>query len=158
VQHLAEKTSDSNDDNDASIEPISVEVLSDTDKAIIEEAKKALVDSAETIKDFGRSMVTVVSGLFTVYFALLKFIGITSSKDIPNESIILLPPVLFIISLILFVMTILPLPGWLSLIFLSDIEKSRHQILIRRYVFVVAAVTFFVAALGIAAIVFYQRL
>jgi hypothetical protein len=49
---------------------------SHNDKALLKYAEDAFVKSADTIRDFAKSMITLVSGFFAVYFALLKFIGI----------------------------------------------------------------------------------
>jgi hypothetical protein len=72
-------------------------------------------------------MVTLVSGLFAAYFALLKFVGIvdiTVVKAIPIENFTVLPPIFFIVSLIMFVLAVLPLPGKLSLSLLGDMRVS----------------------------------
>jgi hypothetical protein len=151
--------SNNNDDENKSIETIAEETLSDTDKAIIEDAKNALVNAIETIKNFAQSMVTLVSGLFAAYFALLKFVGIediTSSKVIPIENLILLPPIFFILSLIMFVLAVLPVPGKLSLSLLSDMRESRRLILKRKYIFAIIGLILLVVALSVSAGILLQ--
>ncbi len=154
-----ESGSNNDDEEDKPIEPIAEERLNDTDKAIMEDAKNALANAIETIKNFAQSMVTLVSGLFAAYFALLKFVGIediTSSKAFPIENFILLPPIFFILSLIMFVLAVLPVPGKLSLGILSNMKESRRLILKRKYIFAIIGLILLVVALSISAGILLQ--
>ena len=133
-----------------SFEIVSVDNLNNTDKALLEYGKNVILNSVETIKSFAQSMITLISGLFAVYFALLEFLGKTSLQT----SIIALPPVLFIASLIVFVVAILPLPGTLALNVLSDIERDRKTTIMIKYIASILGMGFLVTGLTISVVVF----
>ena len=109
----------------------SVENLDSDDKALLEYGKNVIINSGETIKNFAQTTITLASGLFATYFALLRFLGIDYliSNNMVNLStdIIIIPPVFLILSIIAQILAILPLPGKLSLIFLTELEKDRRR-------------------------------
>ena len=51
------------------------------DRNLMKFVENYFVNSIDTIKNFGQTMITLVSGLFAVYFALLEFLGIKSILD-----------------------------------------------------------------------------
>jgi len=146
-------------EKDESFEVESVAILDNSDKALLEYGKNVLINSVDIIKNFAQSMITLVSGLFAVYFALIEFLGITSlqtDQAAMIKDVIVLPPIFFIISLIVFVLAVLPLPGRVSLNILSDIERDRRLTLLTKYIAVILGMAFLVAALSISIIVFLR--
>lgn len=144
-------------EKDESLEVDLVDTLNDTDKALLEYGRNVLVNSVDVIKNFAQSMITLVSGLFAVYFALLQFLGITSLQTVQTATIkdvIVLPPIFLIISLMFFVLAVLPIPGKLSLNILSDIERDRRLTFFIKYFAVISGMGFLIAALSISTIVF----
>jgi hypothetical protein len=146
-------------EKDESFEVDSVGILDNSDKALLEYGKNVLINSVDIIKNFAQSMITLVSGLFAVYFALIEFLGITSlqtDQAAMIKDVIVLPPIFFIISLIVFVLAVLPLPGRVSLNILSDIKRDRRLTLLTKYIAVILGMAFLVAALSISIIVFLR--
>jgi hypothetical protein len=147
----------SGSEKDESFEVDAVGVLDSSDKALLEYGKNILINSVDTIKNFAQSMITLVSGLFAVYFALIEFLGITSlqtDQAAMIKDVIVFPPIFFILSLISFVVAVLPLPGKISLNILSDIERDRRLTLLIKYIAIIIGMAFLVAALSISIIVF----
>lgn len=144
-------------EKDESIEVVSVDTLDNSDKALLEYGRNVLINSVDILKNFAQSMITLVSGLFAVYFALLQFLGITSLQTAQVDMIrdvIVLPPIFFIMSLIFFVLAVLPLPGKLALNILSDIDRDRRLTLLIKYFAILLGMAFLIAALSISIIVF----
>jgi hypothetical protein len=144
-------------EKDESFEVDAIDLLDNSDKALQEYGKNVVINSVDTLKNFGQSMITLVSGLFAVYFALIEFLGITSLQSDQAamiKDVIVLPPIFFIVSLISFVLAVLPLPGKISLNILSDIERDRRLTLLVKYIAIILGMVFLVAALSISIIVF----
>jgi hypothetical protein len=92
--------------------------LSPHDKALLKFGESLVVGSVDVIRDFAKTMITLVSGLFAVYFALLKFLDaedVTKMNSKVIIGIVYLPPMLFVMSVIAFVFGVLPIPHELSL-------------------------------------------
>jgi len=51
---------------------VKTEALNPQAKALLKAAENMLVGSLDTIKDFAKVMITLVSGLFATYFAILN--------------------------------------------------------------------------------------
>jgi hypothetical protein len=81
--------------------------------ALVEFGKNEILHDISSITDFSKSMITLVSGFFVAYFALIKFLA--GSEDVQlftlglDRTNVGLPPVLFIISIIAFVVSYTPL-------------------------------------------------
>ena len=89
--------------------------------------------SADAMNKFSQSLVTLDSGLFAVYCAILKFLGIeTTGSTIPiSTNYIVLPPVLFILRLVAFVISIVPIYSKISLFFPAEIKEKRNKIRVK---------------------------
>jgi hypothetical protein len=98
-------------------------------KAIYEAGKKLLTDSIENCKDFCKSMITICTAAIPIYLALLKLTGI-EKFDYANLSktlivFFLLPPFLYLVSCITFILGYLPRTGKFSLDIIA-IRKKIH--------------------------------
>jgi len=106
-------------------------------------------------------MITLNSGLFAVYFALLEFLGI---KDVPSAETqiaipyIPLPPILFILSLIAFVSALIPWFTKLPLNFPEEIADLRDKAILVKYSGAITGLGFLVAALFITIFIFLEIL
>jgi hypothetical protein len=135
---------------------VSASALSPHDKALLKFGEKLLVGSIDTIRDFAKTMITLVSGLFAVYFALLKFLG---AEDVTNPNvqgilgIVYVPPILFVLSIIAFVFGVLPLFRKLSLNDPSSIRSVRRNLIAVKYVAISGGVILFVLGMGFMLIV-----
>lgn len=135
---------------------VSASALSPHKKALLKFGEKLFVSSIDTIRDFAKTMITLVSGLFAVYFALLKFLG---ANDVTNPNvqailgIVYAPPILFILSIIAFVFGVLPLFGKLSLNDPSSIRNVRRNLIRVKYVAVSGGMILFVLGMGFMLIV-----
>lgn len=132
---------------------VSASALDLSDRALIKFGTNIIVNSTDVIKDFAKLMVTVDLGLFTAYFALLKFLGL---GDITNQaaqsvrSISVWPPVLLLVSTLGFVLAIMPIPGGIDLESPDDIDRVRTKTLKARYVTMAAGVGLLMIAMAIA--------
>ncbi len=105
-------------------------------EALVKFGNELIQKAVETLASFSKTMITLVSGLFAVYFALLKFLGTETESSATFDGVkdtVMIPPILFILSLIAFVVSILPLLGRISLVMPDSIERYRSRIMIIRY-------------------------
>ena len=125
---------------------VSASPLSPHDKALLKFGKDFIVGSVDTIRDFAKTMITLVSGLFAVYFALLQFLGAANVTKIGSKAVIgivYLPPMFFILSIVAFVLGVLPIAHTISLNQPDTIRKARSTILRVKYVAVLVGLFFF---------------
>jgi hypothetical protein len=130
--------------------------LTPHDKALIKFGQQVLVGSIDTIRDFAKSMITLVSGLFAVYFAVLQFLGaadITKPAAASVRSTVLIPPVLFIASIIAFVFAVLPLYNKMSLNNAKSIRNLRQNSFRVKYIFVGIGTALFLIGMIVMALV-----
>jgi hypothetical protein len=69
--------------------------------------KRSITNSIDTINDFSKTMITLVSGFFIAYFALIKFLGAEHMSNY-TQTLLLVPPILFIVSIALLIISLLP--------------------------------------------------
>ena len=135
---------------------ISAEPLSPQDKAYLKFGEEILVKSAENIKDFAKTMITIITGLFAAYFAILEFLGV---KDITIEkaqllnNLIGLPPILFILSILAFVFTILPLYGKITLNSLDSIKRIRNSSVLTKLTTAIIGIALFLIGMSLMLLV-----
>jgi hypothetical protein len=118
------------------VEVISSAALTPQEKALLQFGQDLYTKSVDIIKDFAKVMITLVSGLFATYFAILKFLGADNVTNPKVEAIIGLagtPPLFFGLSIIAFVMTVLPLYGKMSLNEPGSIKHARKTALYSKY-------------------------
>lgn len=103
-------------------------ILSPHDKAILKFGENVITGTTEIVKDFAKTMITLLVGLFASYFAILKFLGIETATETKIQNILpilSIPPILFILSIMAFVVTLIPLLGNMRVSSLTQIEKIR---------------------------------
>jgi len=123
------------------------DALSPQDKALLKYGEDVLVKSADTLKDFSKTMITLMAALFASYFALLRFIVTAEINSIDSQSINIssgIPPALFVFGIISFVFAIMPSTGKLSINNLDDIKKLRNSSIRRKKIAVTIGVIFLV--------------
>ncbi len=130
--------------------------LSPHDKALLKFGENLVVGSLDTIKDFAKTMITLVSGMFAVYFAILKFLGAEDVTKIGSKAIVGIvdvPPMLFVVSIIAFVLGVLPIYLRLSLNDPSSIRKVRLTLVGVKYAAVSAGVILFLLGMYFMSII-----
>jgi hypothetical protein len=130
------------------IEPTEVQDITPHNKALYEAGKKLLVDSVDVGREFCKFMTTTTLGAIPTYLALL---GLVLPKDYSlqshDEVVLLLPPLSFLTSSILFVLGYFPQKGLLSLDLPAEIERERSATIRRRYRYAISA--FIIFCIGI---------
>jgi hypothetical protein len=123
------------DNADEKIEVVSVSALTPSDKALIKFGEKILIGSGDAIKDFSKVMITLTSGLFATYFAVLKFLGFGESHNISAmiTGLAIWPPLLLIASMVGFVFGVVPLSSEMALESPESIRAYRQRTLRYKY-------------------------
>ncbi len=97
-------------------------------------------------------MITLVSGLFATYFAILKFLG---ADDVTNPKVqailgfAVIPPILFGLSILTFVGTVLPLYGKVSLSDPRSIRHARKVAIYTKYATILIGTAFFLVGMAV---------
>jgi len=104
-------------------------ILSHHEIAILESGKKLYNETVDSSREFAKFMIQISFGSIPVYFAITKYL----SADIRNVSffykmIFLAPPILFLISSIVFIFSFLPKHKSVSLDELNQIRELRNRI------------------------------
>ena len=132
--------------------------LSLHDQVLLRFGEKLIVESADTLRDFAKTMIILVSGIFVVYFPLLRFLGLEDVTQLMEQQlrwIIGLPPILFVMSIVSYVVAVLPMAGNISLHSQESIKMSRKFVIRVKSVGVYAGTAFFIFALIL--IIFMNR-
>jgi len=140
-----------------SIKVTSVSPLDAYEKALMKFAENQLVSSIDTIKTFSQTMITLVSGMFAVYFAILKFLGIETTENVEVlfiKSIVGIPPTLFILSIIAFIVAIIPWVRTISYTKPKDVECTRETVILVKYASVMIGIGLFISSLVITILIF----
>jgi hypothetical protein len=104
------------------------------DRLLIEYGESLFKNSLPTIQDFSKQMITLVSALFAAYFPILEFLAkgsVAPFSVVQNYTPI--PPIFLILSIVSFVLAILPLKITFALNFPKEIENDRIRILTLKY-------------------------
>lgn len=134
------------------IKVISSKPLEPSDQALLTFGTKLFTDSVSITVDYGKTMITLISGFFAVYFALLKFLGIetTSSELFQSLPNIWWAPVLFIISIMIFAVgVVLPFPQSISLNDPASLKTTRKRLMWAKYSFAIVGTAIFLTGLGL---------
>ncbi len=125
-----------------------VQDITPHNKALYEAGKKLLVDSVDVSREFCKFMTTTTIGAIPIYLALLKLV---LPKDYSLQSYdeikFVIPPLLFLISAILFVLGYFPQKGLLCLDLPAEIEHEQSATIRRRYRFATTAFIIFCAGI-----------
>lgn len=92
-----------------SIQVVSASTLDESDKLLIKEAEDVVTSSLNTATDFCKTLIGLDSGAIPVYFAIMKYLGVDQIPVNSFESYIsMLPPVFFLLSIILSSIALIP--------------------------------------------------
>lgn len=128
---------------------------------MIEFGKKSLLDSVNVIKDFIKMMIPLTTGLITVYFPLLKFLGVETAsgtnKVSANEFVI--QTIFMFISLVAFIVTSFPLLSrHFDLGIIPTIETFRKRMVKWRYIGAGIGMGFFLIGVIVVMILVIKKL
>lgn len=138
----------------------SVSALDESDKLLLEEAESAITSSVDTARDFCKTLIGFCSGSIPVYFGILKYLGIEQLGANTLESrISLLPPILFLTSIILSTMILIPKRYSVRpAIILTDYRRLRNRVAGTLRLGIIFGSTTYVLGLAIAIFVFIRLL
>jgi hypothetical protein len=153
---VAENNKDSNrEDSSKNKSFTNIRLPTQDELALVEFGKNEILHAISSITDFSKSMITLVSGFFVAYFALIKFLAGSENVQLSTLGVdptsVGSPPVLFIISIIAFVVSYTPIsPKKLaSITDLLALERYRKSKLWMKRIPMVIGVAIFVIGLGI---------
>ena len=104
------------------------EVFTPEDEALLAFGQKAYTGSIDLLRENAKSMVTLISGLFAVYFAILTFLGFSSlvyGRALWLAVFGLVPPFFLIAALLLFVWVSQPVIVWTDIDDLTVLQRVR---------------------------------
>lgn len=106
--------------------------LSFYDRGLMDFAKKMISSDLEVLRSFANLMITLITSLFPIYFAVLQFMDASSKKSpfIVISSVWI--SILLLFSLLIFVTTLLPSKGKFTPMDLNSIESFRQTIILRK--------------------------
>jgi len=145
--------------NETKIKLEQVQDITPHNKALYEAGKKLLVDSVDVGREFCKFMTTTTLGAIPVYLALLKLV---LPKDYSlhsyDEVLFVVPPIIFLISAVLFVLGYFPQKGKLSLDLPDEIERERSVTISRRHRYAVFAFSVFCVGIVLGVWILISRL
>lgn len=109
-----------------------VTFLSFYDRTLMDFAQKMLTNDLEVLRSFASRMITLLISLFPVYFVVLEFMDVSSKK---NPFLIVSSvwiSIALLVSLLVFVFTLVPTKDKFSPIDLNSIEEFRERIIQRK--------------------------
>lgn len=125
-----------------------VQEITPHNKALYEAGKKLLVDSVDVGREFCKFMTTTTLGAIPIYLALLKLVLPKDySLQSHDEVRFLAPPLLFLVSAVLFVLGYFPQTGKLSLDLPAEIERERSSTIRRRLNYAISGFIIFCAGI-----------
>ena len=115
-------------DPQALAEVSDVRPVSPHNQAIYEAGKKMLIDSVDVGRSFSQFMITLSSSLIMVYIGILQFIwGKETLAPTLGSALYLLPPIFFLVSCALFIISYFPRTDNYSLDILEEIKTARRR-------------------------------
>jgi hypothetical protein len=121
----------------------------DSTEVLVELGKKFIIESVAVINDYVKTMIPLTTGLITVYFALLEFLGVKTAinAQIIGESTLLQPPMFLLYGLIAFIVTLFPLFMKLDIGNIPSIVRFRYIMIGWRYAGAATGMGFFLYGL-----------
>ena len=116
-------------------------------KAYFDYGINTVFQSIDVIKDYIKLMIPLTTGLITIYFALLKFIGIDSSNTMYDGNLLMIPPILMLVALTIFIVTIFPLRLRITLGNIESIKLYRNKSTSYKYYGALIGSVFFLLAI-----------
>jgi len=111
--------------------------------------------SRDVALDFSKTMLTASTGAIAVYFAVLKYIGFEKIGSTVFAKFTVLPPILFLVAAVLYVLALRPRHELVAPSEFSAFRKRRLEQLNR---FIIFGTTAFIAAVGLAIEVLFYAL
>ncbi|MCW6157950.1 MAG: hypothetical protein LVQ63_00485 [Thermoplasmatales archaeon] len=128
---------------------VSVSPLSSSEEEYITAAENQAGKSFDVLRTFASIMISVQSGFIAVYFAILKFIGIGAAIGTSFlPSVLILPPVFFVIGIVFFIFVALPILEKMRLDQPDKIVEKWNEVLKIKFYFIIAGLVSFFIALG----------
>jgi len=118
--------------------------VSQENDALLEYGRNSFLESLNVIKDFIKIMIPLTTGLITIYFALLQFLGIQNTAELINKNSFIIPPVLLLVSLICFIIASFPIPKKLALSNINSIKAYRSAAIKWKYIGTIIGSAFFI--------------
>jgi hypothetical protein len=126
------------------------EALTQDEVALVEFSKNLFENSITAMTDYAKVMITLVSGIFATYFAILKFLGLSTVTAATVQALpsVWTAPVCFIVSVAIFVVGVaLPIPVRSSLGVKEKMESARSFLFWFKYIGSLAGTGFFICGL-----------
>jgi len=124
-------------------------------KLLLEYGESLFKNSLPTIQDFSKQMLTLVSALFAAYFPILEFLAKGSvAPFLVVQYYTPIPPIFLILSIVSFVVAILPLKTKFAINIPKEIETDRIRILKVKYWAIYFGLGLLVAGLSVTIWIF----
>lgn len=119
---------------ESSIYVSNVTSITPHNEAMYEAGKSLLVDSVKIGRSFCKFMIGITTGAIPTYLALLKFVltGRMHVFSMTERLVGAIPPLLFLLASILFVLGFFPNKGQFSLDIVEEIVEQRDSLIRRR--------------------------
>lgn len=122
----------------------SINPLSPHNEALYELGKEMLKSSITTARDFCKFMITICTGLIPIYLGLLKLVS-PKNTTLPLTKLILfiIPPLFFLISVIVFILGYFPQTNYFSLDIIEEIKVTYEETVRKRRNFIIGGTVLF---------------
>jgi hypothetical protein len=125
------------------IEASGVREISTQSKVLLALGEELMMQSLTKSQEFCKAMIGTSSGAVPIYIGLLTFAMPDRDVFQPNIIWAIIPPLLFLIAMLIFIVGYLPVKGKFSLEIISEIDEYREKTLKRRNALIRAGVGLF---------------
>lgn len=125
--------------------PGSAKPLTIHEEAIIDAGRQMFAESGQVSRDFAKQMITAASAAIPVYLGLLGAAGL-SHRSRTTVLLVALPSLAFLLSVLLFVLALMPRRELVSLQNLDQLSDAREKFLRTRYQWIQIGLTVFGSA------------
>jgi hypothetical protein len=127
----------------------SARALTLDEKAILQYGQQVLIGSEGSVMDFSKMMITVDTGLFATYFAILKFLGLGTEPSLTTlAALAFIPPLFFISSIVGFVFGVTPhMDKNFELHIPGNVDRHRKKSLDRKRKAMIVGMVLFLAGM-----------
>ena len=131
------------EENPVIVKVSNVREVSRRSKALLTLGNDLMLQSLNKSQDFCKAMIGTSSGAIPVYIGLLTFA--IPDREVLQVNIIwaIIPPLIFLMAMLIFTTGYLPVKGRFSLEIISEIEEFREKTLKRRNILIRVGVSFF---------------
>lgn len=120
-----------------------VREISTQSKVLLALGEELMMQSLTKSQEFCKAMIGTSSGAVPIYIGLLTFAMPDREVFRPNIIWAIIPPLLFLIAMLIFIVGYLPVKGKFSLEIISEIDEFREKTLKRRNALIRAGVGLF---------------